>query len=125
ACWRPPARTTSSSSRATFFFQAEDGIRYFHVTGVQTCALPIYLPEDAETFETDAQRLVQLVRVRDPRIGIPPSPRKKRAAKPIQIGRASCRERGELSRGAVRPQEEQSGPRCLRAGGAAVRQRHR
>src|SRR5690606_40766845 len=25
-----------------FFFQAEDGIRYFHVTGVQTCALPIY-----------------------------------------------------------------------------------
>src|SRR6266511_1432826 len=25
----------------TFFFQAEDGIRAFHVTGVQTCALPI------------------------------------------------------------------------------------
>src|SRR5690606_40934827 len=24
------------------FFQAEDGIRDFHVTGVQTCALPIY-----------------------------------------------------------------------------------
>src|SRR5690625_7761828 len=33
-----------------FFFQAEDGIRDGHVTGVQTCALPIYLqaavPED-------------------------------------------------------------------------------
>src|SRR5207302_7376983 len=28
-----------------FFFQAEDGIRDFHVTGVQTCALPI-LPTD-------------------------------------------------------------------------------
>src|SRR5690606_41094515 len=28
-----------------FFFQAEDGIRDFHVTGVQTCALPI---SDAE-----------------------------------------------------------------------------
>src|SRR5690606_40343290 len=27
-----------------FFFQAEDGIRDFHVTGVQTCALPIYSP---------------------------------------------------------------------------------
>src|SRR5690606_40667444 len=27
---------------ALFFFQAEDGIRDFHVTGVQTCALPIY-----------------------------------------------------------------------------------
>src|SRR5690625_7779506 len=25
----------------TFFFQAEDGIRDGHVTGVQTCALPI------------------------------------------------------------------------------------
>src|SRR5690606_40000340 len=25
-----------------FFCQAEDGIRDFHVTGVQTCALPIF-----------------------------------------------------------------------------------
>src|SRR5690606_31262027 len=29
-----------------FFFQAEDGIRDFHVTGVQTCALPIYLKKN-------------------------------------------------------------------------------
>src|SRR5688500_13876193 len=36
-----------------FFFQAEDGIRYYKVTGVQTCALPIY---DARTppFQLDA-----------------------------------------------------------------------
>src|SRR5690625_6172613 len=27
--------------RCLFFFQAEDGIRDGHVTGVQTCALPI------------------------------------------------------------------------------------
>ena len=27
-----------------FFFQAEDGIRDIGVTGVQTCALPIFLP---------------------------------------------------------------------------------
>src|SRR5439155_8538335 len=27
--------------RLSFFFQAEDGIRDGHVTGVQTCALPI------------------------------------------------------------------------------------
>src|SRR2546426_1766654 len=27
-----------------FFFQAEDGIRDYKVTGVQTCALPIWLP---------------------------------------------------------------------------------
>src|SRR5256885_4036491 len=28
-----------------FFFQAEDGIRDYKVTGVQTCALPILVPE--------------------------------------------------------------------------------
>src|SRR5690606_40649029 len=27
-----------------FFLHADDGIRDFHVTGVQTCALPILLP---------------------------------------------------------------------------------
>src|SRR5690606_20537576 len=32
------------------FFQAEDGIRDFHVTGVQTCALPIYLREAGWEF---------------------------------------------------------------------------
>src|SRR5690606_39994218 len=31
----------SDALRIAFFFQAEDGIRYFHVTRVQTCALPI------------------------------------------------------------------------------------
>src|SRR5690625_5411134 len=29
-----------------FFFQAEDGIRDGHVTGVQTCALPISIPNE-------------------------------------------------------------------------------
>src|SRR5205809_3515423 len=33
ACWR---------ILSSFFFQAEDGIRDVAVTGVQTCALPIY-----------------------------------------------------------------------------------
>src|SRR6266700_2814427 len=37
-----------------FFFQAEDGIRYFHVTGVQTCALPISAGVDI-TWLTAAQ----------------------------------------------------------------------
>src|SRR5690606_40278253 len=32
-----------SISDISFFFQAEDGIRDFHVTGVQTCALPIFI----------------------------------------------------------------------------------
>src|SRR5688500_19374411 len=33
--------------RRYFFFQAEDGIRDYKVTGVQTCALPIWLVSPA------------------------------------------------------------------------------
>src|SRR3989475_2277726 len=33
--------TESIKYEGVFFFQAEDGIRYLTVTGVQTCALPI------------------------------------------------------------------------------------
>src|SRR5260370_6650142 len=33
---------SGSTSHVSFFFQAEDGIRYSSVTGVQTCAIPIY-----------------------------------------------------------------------------------
>src|SRR5256712_6991899 len=33
-----------------FFFQAEDGIRDLIVTGVQTCALPIFWEELADKF---------------------------------------------------------------------------
>src|SRR5699024_11459221 len=42
----PPCCTPSfcgaSSLFSSFFFQAEDGIRDRNVTGVQTCALPIW-----------------------------------------------------------------------------------
>src|SRR2546425_1902361 len=41
-----------------FFFQAEDGIRDKLVTGVQTCALPIYLPR-AGLFSGDRIRYSQ------------------------------------------------------------------
>src|SRR5690606_7000091 len=36
--------------QANLFFRAEDGIRDFHVTGVQTCALPIYLERPREAL---------------------------------------------------------------------------
>src|SRR5256884_1335607 len=36
-------RLTGDVLLLCFFFQAEDGIRDVAVTGVQTCALPIYL----------------------------------------------------------------------------------
>ena len=48
----------------------------------------LYLPETAETFERDAKRLVQLAQARDPRIGIPPSPKKKKAVKRVRFGDA-------------------------------------
>src|SRR5690606_40703380 len=40
-----------------FFFQAEDGIRDFHVTGVQTCALPILQQQDRRGYREAAKRL--------------------------------------------------------------------
>src|SRR5690606_4899737 len=40
-----------------FFFQAEDGIRDFHVTGVQTCALPIF-PRPCLAADGPARRAV-------------------------------------------------------------------
>lgn len=47
----------------------------------------LYLPESVESFEHDARRLVRHVRDRDPRIGVPPSPKKKKpAAKVIRFG---------------------------------------
>src|SRR5438105_9617779 len=35
-------RSWRSQEHSAFFFQAEDGIRHPLVTGVQTCALPIF-----------------------------------------------------------------------------------
>src|SRR5690625_7420125 len=37
-----------------FYFQAEDGIRDGHVTGVQTCALPIY-----ELDSLDGEKIIK------------------------------------------------------------------
>src|SRR5690606_39404134 len=45
------------------FFQAEDGIRYFHVTGVQTCALPIF--SGRLIGEQDLRTVHQCARDRD------------------------------------------------------------
>src|SRR5437879_13372229 len=43
-----------------FFFQAEDGIRETSVTGVQTCALPIYQPPDDPIGDEGWQTVVKL-----------------------------------------------------------------
>ena len=72
-----------------FFFQAEDGIRDDLVTGVQTCALPIYLMVGMaflhmfRVFYTNAYKKGSF----------------KKSWRPfnwvlgVEIGRASCRER--------------------------------
>src|SRR5690606_40523110 len=50
-----------------FFFQAEDGIRDFHVTGVQTCALPIFThlvrSMDLDTKKTHSDPQLDYLRV--------------------------------------------------------------
>ena len=50
-----------------FFFQAEDGIRDYDVTGVQTCALPIYRPLSLPSTAVASQgvKLQHLARCRD------------------------------------------------------------
>src|SRR3712207_7476800 len=47
---------TSLVSGSLFFFQAEDGIRDIGVTGVQTCALPIYMAEGGPPDDQNTPR---------------------------------------------------------------------
>src|SRR5256885_2729700 len=92
-----------SSRDFVFFFQAEDGIRDYKVTGVQTCALPICRAVvGAELLARErAARLVEArfveVAERDPRPGhlFPRGAAAvgERAPEYRQIGRASCRGR--------------------------------
>src|SRR5690625_6596305 len=43
----------------SFFFQAEDGIRAGHVTGVQTCALPILTSELLERTKAPFHQVIK------------------------------------------------------------------
>jgi len=47
-----------------FFFQAEDGIRYWSVTGVQTCALPISQPRSDARILAQAMSMAGFEEVR-------------------------------------------------------------
>src|SRR5688500_1630789 len=59
-----------------FFFHAEDGIRYYKVTGVQTCALPIFqlagLTLVFEEPDLDTFPLLALARAAGERAGTAP-----------------------------------------------------
>ena len=92
-----------------FFFQAEDGIRDYDVTGVQTCALPILvfveklkkLSEDSHNDFPDASeaclsavRLLSQVQERIEKLEtINDLELQDFLETRIKIGRASCRER--------------------------------
>src|SRR5690349_21868753 len=82
--WRSP----SFSIASFFFFQAEDGIRDLYVTGVQTCALPIFAERGlrrGEPRDRHAERRARHI----------VEPNLLAECDRSQIGRASCRERGE------------------------------
>src|SRR5256885_11755108 len=86
-----------------FFFQAEDGIRDYKVTGVQTCALPIFEGEFGygEVTLDSALHQAQLQNTHDVLMSLSDDSLLKpfrqmagqRAPGEDQIGRASCRER--------------------------------
>src|SRR5690606_40413364 len=87
-----------------FCFQAEDGIRGFHVTGVQTCALPISQTADEATVADacGAARFISLIGTPADQIDQSALPPRTRIITPdmmvtqdFEIGRASCRERVE------------------------------
>src|SRR5256885_8299889 len=94
----------SDGQRLFFFFQAEDGIRDYKVTGVQTCALPISCigrPRahshpgfpDRAPCRAGNSRCLQSEYARS--ASRPPNVRPKFEAPSArcEIGRASCRER--------------------------------
>src|SRR5256885_16927169 len=117
---------TRSGTTRFFFFQAEDGIRYYKVTGVQTCALPIWLNMSGDTaryayawalanieYIVQADGMGDVERILD-RIGAGMATETAlrdvlhsgyddlmQSAAEYQIGRGSCRERVEISVGAV------------------------
>src|SRR5256885_3912002 len=98
--------TTGRNDRCwhLFFFQAEDGIRDYKVTGVQTCALPISRQLSSRiqpssrlsaamadwAVDWSLPPMVAILHTRVP-AGSSVPPRKSTDVR--QIGRASCRER--------------------------------
>src|SRR5690625_7977741 len=80
-----------------FFCQAEDGIRDGHVTGVQTCALPISRGDLSSRPSAAADGREE----RSPRASgrrVDHDVTVLAVAVGLEIGRASCRERGTRTR---------------------------
>src|SRR5690606_39583477 len=97
----------------------EDGIRDFHVTGVQTCALPIltvsptlhpanitsidgydaakgYVADAVTTLDAAHQSVAHVIEARQ-KVNLDESRTPRAKVLMTEIGRASCRERGQIS----------------------------
>src|SRR5690606_40446307 len=103
----------------SFFFQAEDGIRDFHVTGVQTCALPI-LARYATGIADDFLNL-QLIATQSPVIIAPAMNPVMWEHPSVQDNYRTLRRRGVRFVG-PRSEERRVGRECgLRRGRSVVR----
>src|SRR5205807_6629038 len=104
------------ASDSVFFFQAEDGIRDYKVTGVQTCALPISSGPCAKRPGWTAENL------KDAPLG-----RSHRA----KIGKAKLKQAIELTRDVlevpadykIRSEERRVGKECRARGSAEAEKR--
>src|SRR3712207_9421841 len=107
-----------------FFFQAEDGIRDIGVTGVQTCALPIYREDGRRRARQGQPALLGLDQpagqgqadaVPVPAVGLAGEQHALRVldAGALEIGRASWRERVSVSVGAASlKKKKHTAPEC-------------
>src|SRR5690606_39934658 len=100
-----------------FFFQAEDAIRVFQVTGVQTCALPTSCGSGGVGEHPPEPHAVTVPVVQGPRDELPRPGgghgavagqlgRLITPGEQAEIGRASCRERGPTTMGEVAVKQE-------------------
>src|SRR6266487_63357 len=94
--------TCMNDPGSIFFFQAEDGIRHGRVTGVQTCALPIYARAKTATLP-------------------PRYSRRRRGAFDRPAGVWHSHQHGARERPADRPGRHTLGPRGYRAPGVDPR----
>src|SRR5256885_4014563 len=102
--WVEPGRRCRVRDVGFFFFQAEDGIRDYKVTGVQTCALPISRVRRARRRQGDGPGRVAPPRAADLRSGSRRHGRRPRdRSDPGGRGRAVTYEGKERRSGATPP----------------------
>src|SRR5262249_20507047 len=108
---------SSLSCLVFFFFQAEDGIRDWSVTGVQTCALPIFTGPAAEQHQP----------AEGERVGVdhPFQPGAGKAERPLNVRQRDVEEGGVHPHHQLRGRDDQKGQAKAGAGGGRGARRGR